>query len=121
MRDIVNPVKVNQPTTSTISPTIQKQSKGSRFGRIFGGIVGSALNIAVPGAGSIVGNLIGGGQRGIDFGSIENMLAHSAQQQMQMLMIQNQVQTQSQEFTTVSNLLAKRHENEMAAVRNFKS
>jgi hypothetical protein len=121
MADVVNPNRVGPQVTSANTITVpQPQKKKGKFGRIFGGILGGVLNVAAPGAGTVVGNLIGG-RNGVDFGSMEAMLAHSAQQQMQMIMLQNQVQNQSQEFTTISNLLAKRHENEMAAVRNFKS
>jgi hypothetical protein len=38
-----------------------------------------------------------------------------------MLAIQNRVQSQTQEFTTVSNLLRAKHEGDMSAVQNFKA
>lgn len=93
--------------------------KPSKFGQIIGSLLGGALNVIAPGAGSLIGGLIKGG--GNDFGSMNEMLERSAQQQMQMLMIQDRVQTQTQEFTTISNLLKARHDGEMAAVHNFKS
>jgi hypothetical protein len=93
--------------------------KPSKFGQIIGSVLGGALNMIAPGAGSLIGGLINGG--GNDFGSMNEMLERSAQQQMQMLMIQDRVQTQTQEFTTISNLLKARHDGEMAAVHNFKS
>lgn len=49
------------------------------------------------------------------------MLQVQQHQAMQMLQVQNRVQHQTQEFTTVSNLLKARHDGEMSAVHNFKS
>jgi hypothetical protein len=104
-------------TASTTATAPAK--KPSKFGQIMGSLLGGALNVIAPGAGSLIGGLINGG--GSDFGSMNEMLERSAQQQMQMLMIQERVQTQTQEFTTISNLLKARHDGEMAAVHNFKS
>ncbi len=123
----------NPVTTSIIAPSAPlpqvptpgapQASKGSsKFGRILGGLVGGALNIVVPGAGTAVGGLIGqatGG--GPDFAQMESMVAQTAIQQMQMLEIQTKVQTQTQEFTTITNLLKARHDGEMSAIHNIKS
>lgn len=103
-------------------PPVQPKQPG-KFSRIFGGILGGALNLVAPGAGSLVGNFIGGGSisSNMSYMNMQQMLEQSAAQQMQMIAIQNKVQTQTQEFTTVSNLLKARHDGEMSAVHNFKS
>lgn len=103
-----------------VQATPQPKAPG-KFSRIFGGILGGALNLVAPGAGSLIGNFIGGGGGGANFASMDGMLAQQQQQSMQMLAMQNRVQSQTQEFTTVSNLLKARHDGEMSAVHNFKS
>jgi len=40
---------------------------------------------------------------------------------MQLIGVQMRVQNQTEQFTTVSNLLKARHDGEMSAVQNFKS
>ncbi len=52
---------------------------------------------------------------------MNEMLRQQQMMSMQMLAVQNRVQTQTQEFTTVSNLLKARHDGEMSAIHNFKS
>ena len=52
---------------------------------------------------------------------MQTMLNQQAQQSMALLAVQNKVQSQTQEFTTVTNLLKARHDGEMSAVHNFKS
>ncbi len=99
-------------------PTAPKQP--GKFSRFFGAIGGSALYFVAPGAGGLIGNLIGGGGMG-GYGNMEAMLQKQQQQSMMMLSVQNRVQTQTQEFTTVSNLLKAKHDGEMSAVHNFKS
>ncbi len=98
--------------------TTSQIKQPSRFGSILKGI-GSVAASFVPGLGGILGSAISGG--GPDFGSMQAMIAQQQKQSMQMLSVQNQVSTQSQNFTTVSNLLKSRHDAEMSAVNNFKS
>ena len=118
---VITPTTVSTtPTAPTTTTTTQPKSPG-KFGRIFGGILGGAMNIMAPGAGALIGSFIRGGMGGPDMVGVETMLAHSAQQQMQMIALQNRVQTSAQEFATVSNLLKARHDGEMDAIRNFKS
>jgi hypothetical protein len=85
---------------------------------ILKGIGGAAASF-IPGVGPMISNLIGGG--GPDFGSMQAMIQQQQRSSMQMLQIQNQVSQQSQNFTSVSNLLKARHDAEMSAVNNFKS
>lgn len=112
------PTIQSTPMPSALPP--QPQKGPSRFGRIFGGILGGAVNLIAPGAGSLIGGFINRGG-GLDTSSMDAMLAKQQDSSMQMLAIQNRVQTQTQEFTTVSNLLKARHDGEMSAVHNFKS
>jgi predicted lipid-binding transport protein (Tim44 family) len=117
---MINRTQVEQPAQtlpSALPPEPPKQP--GKFSKIFGGIAGAALNILAPGAGSLIGGFINRG--GLDYGSMQSMLHQQQLQSFQMLAIQNRVQTQTQEFTTVSNLLKARHDGEMSAVHNFKS
>lgn len=116
---IINPVPVDQSASlpSALPPEQPKQP--GRFSKIFGGIAAGALNIVAPGMGSVVGSFINRG--GVDVTNMNEMLRQQQLMSMQMLAVQNRVQTQTQEFTTVSNLLKARHDGEMSAVHNFKS
>lgn len=125
----------------------QKTKEPNKFLKVLGGIGSAALNFVAPGLGGILGNVIGGG--GSSFGSYTalmeqqrqfeemqryNQIATSLQQRqqnqmmndqqknsMQLISMQHRVGMQSQEFTTVSNLMKTRHDSEMSAVNNIKS
>ena len=116
---IINPVPADQSATlpSALPPEQPKQP--GKFSKIFGGIAAGALNIVAPGMGSVIGGFINRG--GVDVTNMNEMLRQQQMMSMQMLAVQNRVQTQTQEFTTVSNLLKARHDGEMSAVHNFKS
>jgi hypothetical protein len=120
---MINPVRINQPPSfmpSALPPPAQKGP--GRFARIFGGILGGALNLVAPGAGSILGSFIGGGgSGGVDQASMQTMLQQHQQDSMRMIAFQTQVQKQAQEFSTITNLLKVKHDGDMEAVRNFKS
>lgn len=104
-------------TVPAVAATQPPKTPG-KFGRIFGGILGGAINTIAPGIGSLVGGFVGGNAA---MGQMDAMLQVQQHQAMQMLALQNRVQHQTQEFTTVSNLLKARHDGEMSAVHNFKS
>lgn len=113
---------MQSPSVPMVSALPAAAPKGpGKFARIFGGVLGGALNLVAPGAGSLIGGFINSGSGGPDFNNMQAMLNQQAQQSMQMLAVQNKVQTQTQEFTTVTNLLKARHDGEMSAVHNFKS
>jgi len=116
---MINQVPADQSATlpSALPPEQPKQP--GRFSKIFGGIAAGALNIVAPGMGSVIGSFINRG--GVDVTNMNEMLRQQQLMSMQMLAVQNRVQTQTQEFTTVSNLLKARHDGEMSAVHNFKS
>ena len=117
---MINSAQVTNAGTMfpTSMPAAPKEP--GKFSRIFGAIAGTALNFVAPGAGGLIGNLIGGGGIG-GYANMEAMMQRQQQQSMMMLAVQNRVQTQTQEFTTVSNLLKAKHDGEMSAVHNFKS
>jgi hypothetical protein len=119
---MINPVPTVQPEPmpSALPPVQPTQKEPGKFGRVLGGILGGAVNILAPGAGGIIGGFINRGG-GLDTANMQAMLNQQAQNSMTMLAVQNRVQTQTQEFTTVSNLLKARHDGEMSAVHNFKS
>lgn len=92
----------------------------NKFMSVLKGIGGAAISM-IPGLGGI-GSMIGGSlSQGPDFGSMQAMIRQQQESSMKMLGVQHQVSTQSQNFTTVSNLLKARHDSEMSAVNNFKS
>ena len=117
---MINQVPAEQPVTvpSALPPEQPKQP--GRFSKIFGGIAAGALNIVAPGMGSVIGGFINRGGS-LDTANMNEMLRQQQLMSFQMLAVQNRVQTQTQEFTTVSNLLKARHDGEMSAVHNFKS
>ena len=109
-------VQKNDEVTDSNQPVDKKPGK---FVQFLGNLLGGALSMIAPGAGWLIGGLINRG--GTNFGSMEQLLQHSAQQQMEMLTIQERVQSQTQEFTTISNILKARHDAEMAAINNMRS
>ena len=113
---IVNSTPQMQPVNTTLPVTTAPKRSG--FGRVLGGILGGAVNMVAPGLGSILGGTMGGGASAAD---MQAMMNNQMQQSMQLLAVQNRVQSQSQEFTTFSNLLKTKHDSEMSAVTNFKS
>jgi hypothetical protein len=118
---MINQVSVDQAAATLPSALPPERPKEpGKFSRIFGGIAAGALNIVAPGMGSIIGGFINRGGS-LDTSNMQEMLRQQQMMSMQMLAIQNRVQTQTQEFTTVSNLLKARHDGEMSAVHNFKS
>lgn len=114
---------VQEVNTPPIAPPTQEAptpSKKGGFGRVLGSVLGGAVNVMAPGAGSLIGGLIRGGGLGYA-AEIETMMAQSAQQQAQLIGVQMRVQERTEQFSTVSNLLKSRHDGEMDAIRNFKS
>jgi len=116
---MINQVPTEQPAALPSALPPERPKEPGKFSKIFGGIAAGALNIVAPGMGSVIGGFINRG--GVDTTNMNEMLRQQQLMSMQMLAIQNRVQTQTQEFTTVSNLLKARHDGEMSAVHNFKS
>lgn len=148
---LITPTNQQLPPITTVYPETslpQEQKQPNKFLKVLGGIAGGALNLVAPGIGSMVGNLIGGSS-GSTFGSYgalydqqrqfeemqrysqlsssmqqrqqQQMMDAQRQQQFQLLGVQHRVGMQSQEFSTVSNLMKTRHDSEMTAVNNIKS
>lgn len=144
----VNPDRL--PPVTAIYPEAGLQEKvktPNKFLQVLGGVAGGALNFVIPGLGGILGSIIGGGgsnagsyvslmdqqrqmQEMMQYNQYANMLnqqnqnqmlQQQQQQSMQLLAVQNRASMQSQEFSTVSNLLKSRHDSEMTAVNNIKS
>lgn len=138
------------PPVTSIYPDAglqDKVKKPNKFLSILGSVAGGALNFAIPGLGGILGSIISGGgsnagsyvglmdqqrqmQEMMQYNQVANMLQQQnqnqmlqqqQQQSMQLLAVQHRSSMQSQEFSTVSNLLKSRHDSEMTAVNNIKS
>jgi hypothetical protein len=118
---ILDVQKPAEPVTPPIvAPDNPQPKEPGKFGRILGSVLGGAVNVIAPGAGSLLGGLIRGG--GLNYAAdMEVMLQQSARQQTQLLGVQMRVSDQTQQFTAVSNLLKAKHDGEMTAVNNFKS
>jgi len=118
---ILDAVQQQQTEPVTTAPVAAPPPKEpGKFGRILGSVLGGAMNVIAPGAGSLLGGLVRGG--GVSYAAdMETMLAQSARQQSQLLGVQMRVSDQTQQFTAVSNLLKAKHDGEMTAVSNFKS
>ena len=101
-------------TTPIVSPPLKKGP--GKWQRVLGAVAGAGLNIVAPGAGTLIGEFIGG--TGFD---PEAMIRRMSEQSMAMLSIQEQMQAETQKFTIASNLLKARHEADMSAVHNLKS
>ncbi len=120
---ILNAVQ-QQQTDPVTPPTVPRQDTKPKepgaFGRILGSVLGGAMNVIAPGAGSLIGGLVRGG--GLNYAAdMEVMLAQSARQQTQLIGVQMRVNDQTQQFSAVSNMLKAKHDGEMTAVSNFKS
>jgi hypothetical protein len=121
MNGTINNVTSRSDIKTTPAVKVPTVSKGpSKFGRIFGGILGGAINLVAPGAGSAIGGFVSS-RRDMDWNSIDSLLARQSQQAVMMLDLQHKVHTQSQEFSTVTNLLKAKHDGTQEAIRNFKS
>lgn len=147
---LITPSSQQLPPVTTVYPETslpQQPKEPNKFLRILGGVAGGALNLVAPGIGSMVGNLIGGSggtfgsygalydqQRQFDemqrYSQLSSSMQQRQQQQMmdtqrqesfKLLGVQHRVSMQSQEFSTVSNLMKSRHDSEMTAVNNIKS
>lgn len=117
---MADPIISSAPTQPMMQGyTAPVVKKPNAFGRIFGGILGGAASIMMPGVGGLLGGVLGGG--GNNMADMQTMMNNQMQQSMQLLSVQNRVQSQTQEFSTMSNLLKAKHDSEMSAVNNFKS
>ncbi len=148
---LISPVNPDRlPTVTNVYPDagLQERAKTpNKFLQILGGVAGGALNFMIPGLGGILGSVIGGSgssagsyvglmdqqrqmQEMMRYNQVSNMLNQQnqsqmlnqqQQQSMQLIAVQQRSSMQSQEFSTVSNLLKSRHDSEMTAVNNIKS
>lgn len=148
---LIAPVSPDRlPPVSAVYPETGLQEKAktpNKFLSVLGSVAGGALNFVIPGLGGILGSIISGGgsnagsyvglmdqqrqmQEMMQYTQTANMLQQQnqnqmlqqqQQQSMQLLAVQHRSSMQSQEFSTVSNLLKSRHDSEMTAVNNIKS
>lgn len=97
---------------------ILQQTQPSTFRRVLGGVVGTAANIAAPGIGGVVGNLISGGTNSLVTG-LAGGLASGNSDPSQFLQLQQQMEQQQEAYETLSNVLKARHDAAMAAIQNI--
>jgi hypothetical protein len=82
------------------------------FRRVLGSVAGGAANSFIPGVGTLLGDLFGGGF----IGPTGGLLGPSAQ----FLQFQQQIQAEMRAFETISAILKSRHDCAMDAIRNIK-
>jgi hypothetical protein len=110
-------------TTGNIVPTQQysladilqytEPKQPGAFRRILGSLAGGAANAFVPGVGTLIGGLIGGGI-GLPSGGL------LGGETTQFLQFQQQIQSEARAFELVSAILKVRHDSAMDAIRNIK-
>src|SRR5215475_7605003 len=107
---------MSTPTTNSIVPTHEfsladilqytEPKQPGTFRRILGSLAGGAANAFVPGIGTLIGNVIGGGI-GIPSGGI------LGGETTQFLQFQQQIQAEARQFELISTLLKVKHDTEM--------
>jgi hypothetical protein len=105
------PASSADATLNTIIQDAQPPKQPGTFRRILGTVVGMAANVFAPGLGGLVGNLTGG------LGGANS----ASTDPTQFLRLQQQMQSQSEAFQTVSNVLKSKHDSSMNAISNVKS
>jgi hypothetical protein len=77
---MINRTQIEHPTVTVptaLPPETAEQPKGpGKFSKIFGGLLGGALNIIAPGAGTLVGGFINRGGS-VDYTNMQAMLHHN--------------------------------------------
>jgi hypothetical protein len=131
---------INPTSDQLITPVREHSEKkhasggggGAKFAQFLGGAVNMAGQLAsgvagaqTMGLGPIAGNLLGGGLNGgSGIGGIGGGGAldpsNQATQFEQLLQLQEQLQTQSQQFTALTNISKTDHETRMSAIRNIR-
>jgi len=82
------------------------------FRRVLGSVAGGAANIMLPGMGSVLGDMIGGGITG----GAGGLLGESTQ----FLMLQQQLQAEQRAIELASSILKMKHDASMDIIRNLK-
>jgi hypothetical protein len=96
----------------TLSAVMRPPRSGGRFRGIAGAVVGSVANIAMPGLGGVIGQLISGKP------GTGTLLGSDTWQYIQ---YQQQMTTEMRQFELVSTIMKSRHDSAMSAIRNMKS
>jgi hypothetical protein len=114
-------------------------AKGASFRSIFGAIAGTAANLALPGAGGVIGRLISG-RGAANSGGLTSVIAgapnaggvggasdllgqvgglNSGDQTIQYLQLQMAMNQEARAFEAASAVLKARHDAAMSAIRNI--
>ena len=110
------------PKTDSISPAQQynladilqytEPKQPGTFRRVLGGIAGGATNMVLPGMGTVIGDMIGGGI----LAGAGGLLGDSTQ----FLMLQQQLQAEQRSIELASTILKMKHDTTMDIIRNTK-
>lgn len=112
----------------TIRQYTQPKKPGG-FRRFLGAVAGGVANVFAPGAGTLLGNFIGGGgsQSALSSQALGGLGGLSTlggagllNDSMRYLRLQQQIQQQSQLVQMTSNIMKARHDMSMAAIRNIR-
>jgi len=101
-----------EDTLSTVMNPTAGAKRGGRFRGVLGSVAGAVGNIAMPGLGGVIGQLIGGKP------GTGTLLGSGT---WQFIQYQQQMQNESRQFELMSTILKARHDSAMSAIRNMKS
>ncbi|MFN7928237.1 MAG: hypothetical protein U0Y68_09850 [Blastocatellia bacterium] len=112
--------------TATVADDVSVSSntepkEPSKWGKVFGSIIGGVTNILAPNPGGILGSIVRRSADTQQMMSFQRVIDQSMQHSWNMVMVQKKVQDQALEVNMVSNLLKTRHDGHMSAVQNIKS
>jgi hypothetical protein len=110
MRGLGASITPNYRLEDILKQTTQSKEPGG-FRRVFGAVAGGVGNIFLPGVGTAIGGLIGGGRL-----NSTGLLGESTQ----FLELQRSMQMETRAFETASAVLKARHDAAMSAIRNIK-
>lgn len=86
---------------------------GGGFRQALGSIAGAGLNLVAPGAGTLIGGIIGGS-------GLNSPGSGLGGETTQFLQLQRQMNLEMRAFETASSVLKARHDASMSAIRNIK-
>ena len=121
----INPTSDQLAAVPTHTDTTTGATGSGNFGKVLGGVVNVAAQLASKAAGAqtmglgpLAGSLLNGSTSGIGGSGLGGDQAASFQQ---LLQEQEQIQTESAQFTALTNISKTEHETRMSAIRNIRA
>jgi hypothetical protein len=123
-----------KPTSDQLTPvpthtdTATPATGGGNFGKVLGGVVNIASQLAsgaagaqTMGLGPLAGSLLNGGSGGIGGAGGVGGGQFGDASFADLLKEQEQIQTESAQFTALTNISKTEHESRMSAIRNIRA